>query len=116
MPQNAQKSPDLPSLDHANYALSFDAEQFRIFPKTKNDETIPVTIYRKHLNLQHKLSGEIVQFKYYYHRGQWKWKDMRETGPTSCRAIIGEVGRMLVLNSNEAAIVVEHLRRFQPEE
>lgn len=38
----------------SNWVTHHESESFRIFPKNRKGETVPVTIWRRHLILRHK--------------------------------------------------------------
>jgi hypothetical protein len=78
-----------------SYLVSHDAETFRIFPKNRAGETVPVTRFNYFLYLRCTFSGQLVTFKRYLHQKNWFWRDSRDAKPTDDRSVQKEVARML---------------------
>lgn len=78
-----------------NYRVMLDSEMFRIFPKGRDGQSIPVTISRFYINVQHATSKELVTFKRHLHQKRWKWNDSRSKGVVSEQHVLGELARML---------------------
>lgn len=86
-----------------NWLVSYDSETFRIFPKNKRGETVPVTITRHFLYLQDVRTGTLISLKRYRHRREWYWRDSRDPKPTMEFVVIGEVARLLFGGDRERA-------------
>jgi hypothetical protein len=78
-----------------NWLVSADSETFRIFPRNRRGETIPVTRINHFLYLRCTLSGMLVTFKRYLHQGAWFWRDSRDRTWAFEADVIAEVARML---------------------
>lgn len=78
-----------------NWMVSTDREQFRIFPKNKQGQTVPVTRINIFLTLTCIRSGAVVVFKRYWHMKQWFWRDSRDSKPCDEMHVLEEVARML---------------------
>jgi hypothetical protein len=77
------------------YVVSYDSEQFRIFPKNAKGETVPVWRINHFLYLRCAATGQLTVFKRYLHMKSWYWRDSRDPRPVSEAAVVGEVARML---------------------
>lgn len=76
------------------YRVEKRSENFRIFPKNKKNETIPLTIDRQFFILYHPC-GDTVEFKKYLWRGRLLWGDSRQKGNVSEDFVVSELARML---------------------
>lgn len=54
------------------WRVTSDSEQFRIFPKNRYGQTVPVTRSNQFLRLQQ--DGNTIIVKRYLHRGLWYWR------------------------------------------
>jgi hypothetical protein len=85
------------------YDVSVEHENFNIYPKDKDGETMCVPVERIKFNLHHT-SGEVVTFKRYLHAAKWYWNDSREKGPCGEQHVLSEVARMLFDGDSNKAI------------
>jgi len=76
------------------YSVMADSETFRIYPKNKQGQTVPVTRINYKWFVRHE-SGTLVVFKRYLHQKRWYWSDSRVKGPCSEEHVLAEVSRML---------------------
>ena len=49
---------------------------------------------RESIHLRH-VSGDVVTFKHYKHRGKWMWNDSRSAGPCGESHVQSEIARMV---------------------
>lgn len=85
-----------------NYTVSSDSETFRIFPRNKKGESIPVTITRTFLHLRHA-AGALVTITRYRHRRDWLWRDSRYDKPVTYRQVVDNVASMLFKGNKATA-------------
>src|SRR5262245_41662835 len=60
------------------WKVTIEQERYRIFPKNKDGETVPVQRWNRFIILLHEAHDEPIVFKNYLHRGSWLWNDSRE--------------------------------------
>jgi hypothetical protein len=89
-----------------NWIVSHETEKFRIFPKNRAGESIPVWRHNIFLNLRHARTGDVVVFKHYLHQKAWLWRDSREQKPVDEVDVLREVARMLGVGRKTAEDVV----------
>jgi hypothetical protein len=93
-----------------NWLVSGNAEIFRIFPKNRNSETIPVTRINRFLYLRCTKTGTMVTFKNYLHMKKWYWRDSRDKKPCHEIDVFREIARMLQVTEAEAKeIAMTHI-------
>jgi hypothetical protein len=76
-----------------DYRVSYDIEQFRIFPKDAQGKSRPVTRINQFLYITNR-HGTLT-FKRYLHMKSWHWRDSREPKPVYEIDVINEVARIL---------------------
>jgi hypothetical protein len=87
-----------------NYDVMVDSDHYRIFPKNRQGETIPVTISKQLIHLRAVPTGRVTTFKRFKHRGKWKWSDSRhKRGGCSEQHVRAELARMIFRGDGEAA-------------
>lgn len=87
-----------------SYRLRYEA--FRIFPKNKEGESIPVWVRRSFLEMKTDLkdgSAAVIVVKYFKHRRQFYWSDSRQKGSQPRHQIKSEVARLLFQGNRELA-------------
>ena len=77
------------------WSVSYMSEQFRIFPKNKAGQTIPIRRVNYFLTLKHTRNTDEIVFKRYLHRGLWYWRDSREKASQYEDEIVKEIARHL---------------------
>lgn len=87
------------------YTVSAESETFRIFPKNRHGQTVPVTRINTFISLTHR-SGVRVVFKRYLHMKKWYWRDSRDTRPCEETDVVKEVSRMLAVSEDRAVDVI----------
>lgn len=97
-----------------NWFVSHERERFRIFPKNRAGETIPVWRHNIFLTLRHHANSDVVVFKHYLHQRQWLWRDSREKEMVSESEVLREVARMLGVGPKTAKDIVEAAKNDQP--
>jgi hypothetical protein len=88
-------------LDGTSYGFLTEDATRRIFPKGRDGKSIPVTLDKRHLHLQHA-SGRVVTFTKYKHQGRWLYRDSRDKSSTTVRKITREAARMLKMSREDA--------------
>ncbi len=87
-----------------SYIVSAESETFRIYPKNKKGESIPVTRVNNFIYLRDAGSSKLVVFKRYLHCKQWYWRDSRELKPVHEADVVSEIARMLFGGSQALAV------------
>jgi hypothetical protein len=85
-----------------NWTVSSERESFRIFPKSKDGTTRPITRVNQFINFTCLRSGSTITFKRYLHQKNWYWRDSRDTKPCDEGAVHREMARMLGLTVPQA--------------
>lgn len=85
-----------------NYLVSADRETFRIFPKNRAGQTIPVTRINNFIYLECVKGGGTVIFRRYLHMKQWHWRDSRDVRPCDESDVLRELKRMLGVSEDQA--------------
>ena len=88
-----------------DYTVHAESERFRIFPKNRHGQTVPVTRINHFIYLTHK-SGVQVTLKRYLHMKNWYWRDSRDKGPCDEMHVVSEVSRMLGVSKDKAVDVI----------
>ena len=89
-----------------NWLVSHETERYRIFPKNRRGDSIPVWRHNVFIYLRCTLSGGLVVFKHFLHQKQWLWRDSREKGLVCESDVLKEVARMLGVGPRTAQDVV----------
>ncbi len=77
------------------YTLETSTETYRIFPKGRNGEAIPVTKVNNFLTLRNAAKGVEVTFKRYLHMKQWYYRCSLDKEPIHELDVRDTVARIL---------------------
>lgn len=75
------------------YTVQKITECFRIFPKNRKGDTIPLTINRRLFTLRR--AGTELTMKEHLYRGRLLWNDSRVKGSIDKSEVVSEIARML---------------------
>jgi hypothetical protein len=92
---------------HGAYEIKLEKEVYRIFPKSKDGKSFPITIRRAYIHLRRELndgSTMLLSFKHYLHRRNLYWSDSRhEKGSCTKHHVRKELARILFKRDEDAA-------------